>query len=291
MRTPTKTWLSSFKTLFDEYTNGHTIIDPMILEKYATRYYAAGMNNKQAALAAADYFRLTYYRENDISPIKSSADPRIEAIPPDINDAINLLHTLNQRAEDLMYLIDKINAHVVADAATRDKDMPVNSDNLHHFTKQIYKDIEAARDRTPDNLEKCAATAHFDATFKKCICDILLATTGEKEPQQILREMKNCVVAAEIHLSAHGRYPSPHHILSLISFGWTEEDDGRWETYDLGKPLDDIYDFLKTNLQVIVANVLARGNEKGKQKAKISAEKHFVAALKNFSNRDRTITA
>jgi hypothetical protein len=291
MRTPTKAWLTSFKTLFDEYTNSHTIIDQMMLEKYATRYYGAGMNNKQAALAAADYFRLTYYRENYISQIKSSADPLIEEIPTDINDAINLLHTLNQRAEDLMFLIDKINERVAADAATRDRDIPVNSDDLRSFTKQINKDIETARDHAPDKLEKCAATTHFDTTFKKFICNILLAITGEKTCEQILSEMKKCLVAAEIHLSAHGKYPSPHHILSLISFGWSEEDDDRWETYDLGRPLDDIYEFLTTNLQVIVATVLAGGNEKGKQKAKISVEKRFVASFKQFINRDKTITS
>ncbi len=193
-----------------------------------------------------------------------------------------------------MYLIDKINTHIAADAATRDKDIPINTDDLHRFTEQVNKDIETARDRTPDTLEKCAATAHFDATFKKCICNILLATTGEKTYEHILSEMKKCLVAAEIHLSAHGRYPSPHHIYSLIGFGLSEEDINRWETYDLGKPIDDIYDiyyFLKINLQLIVATVLARGHEKGKQKAKISAEKRFVASIKKFIDPDKTITA
>ena len=131
MNTFTKPWFARFKNELWLLMETDSPIDSSILAICAARYFAAGMNSKQAALATADYFRLTYCRlhtsASDGSPLPSyfAHDPAPVILPayPVILPAngafaLDLLQTLEDRAKDVNYYIEKLKQHLADTADT-----------------------------------------------------------------------------------------------------------------------------------------------------------------------------
>jgi hypothetical protein len=146
----TKAWLALFNSQLEKLADHKCPIDPIVVKKCAERYYYVGMKAKHAALATADYYRLTYYREHFEKdyhdPIQSLTSPVSDSCPTDVQSSIDLLHILQKRVDDIKSFIKKVTRHLENLSTEQNQevktliniglDQPITLEDFLHWEKQ-----------------------------------------------------------------------------------------------------------------------------------------------------------